>query len=230
LATLGVLAPTILADTFIIDGFSQPSPVGQSVSVTQTGSLSDTQTGLAGVVGGARKVQIDATGNASNISSLIVDPSTPGTLSFNNGAGQNATGTITWNNDTAGLGGVDLGSVGANPYLQAHILSSDLNLGFRVEITETNTGLGGHNGDMAYWSINLGSGVSYVNQALSSFTNAGNVDFTQVDKIVLILSGPNAEDGMLDLLEVTNTPAPEPATLSLLALGGLAMLRRRKHN
>jgi len=122
------------------------------------------------------------------------------------------------------MGGVDLTNGGILPVLQAAILASDLNLGFRVDITET----AGAGGSAAFWSTNLGSGASSVNQSLASFTNAGAVDFTKVDKIVLTLSGPLAQDATLDLLEVTNTPIPEPVTLSLLALGGLALIRRRR--
>jgi hypothetical protein len=69
--------------------------------------------------------------------------------------------------------------------------------------------------------------MSSVNELLTNFTNAANVNFAQVDKIVLTMSGPSAQDATLGLLEVT-TDTPEPLTMSLLALGGLTMLRRRK--
>jgi hypothetical protein len=55
--------------------------------------------------------------------------------------------------------------------------------------------------------------------------------FTGIDRIALsqvnhVFGGPLAATGYIDNLAILQTP--EPATLSLLALGGLALLRRRK--
>jgi len=224
LVMFGIFAPVAHADSFTIDDFLVP-PGGQSVVVPGVGSSSNTATGLAGVVGGARTLELNVTTSNYGLNSrLTVTPDLPGTLSLSNDSGQVGEGKVTWDANGAGLGGVDITLGGVQSYLQAKILFSDQNLGFRVDITETAAA----GGATAYWSANLGQGVSYVNQLLSSFTNAGAVDFTKVDKIVLTLSGPTAQDGTMDLLEVTSTPVPEPAMLSLLALGGLALTRRRK--
>ncbi len=220
LATLGVLAPTVHAAPFTIDHFTQPN-TGQAVSVTGIGSAFNTTTGLAGVVGGSRTLQVDVTASAyGQSSSLVVSPASPGALSLGNDSGQVGVGTVTWDANGAGLGGVDITNGSILPIFQATILFSDLNLGFRVDITET----AGAGGSTAFWSTNLGSGPSLVNQSLASFTNAGAVDFTKVDKIVLTMSGPLAQDATLDLVEVV----PEPVTMSMLGLGGLALLLRRR--
>jgi len=233
LTTIAVLAlclmfsPMVYAGPiteFIIDNFTQPG-TAYSVYRSDIGlSGVSTVTGLptSDVVGGVRTMQINVTSTSGNYSTLTVNPAATGTLSFSNDSGQNSTAMITWDANGAGLGGVDITNGGTLLYLQADILASDLNLGFRVDITE----LGG-GGDTAYWSTSLGSGASVVNQALSGFTNAGAVDFTEVNKIVLTLTGPVAQDGMLDVLKVTT---PEPATMALLAFGSLGLLVRRKRS
>lgn len=225
LTTLGVLAPTIHAAPFTIDEFTQPG-AGQAVSVTGVGSAFNTVTGLAGVVGGARTMQITVTTSSYSLSSSAnVTASGIGTLSLGNDSGQNGVGMIIWDANGVGLGGVDLTN-GGNlfPRLQSKILASDLNLGFSVDITET----AAEGGSTASWSTNLGSGAPSVNELLANFTNAANVNFTKVDKIVLRLSGPSAQDATLDLLEVTNTLVPEPAAAVVLMLGGVALAARRR--
>jgi len=153
-----------------------------------------------------------------------------GTLSLGNDSGQNGVGTITWDANGAGLGGVDLTNGGTLPYLQSKILASDLDLGYSVYITET----ADEGGSTAFWTTNLGPGVSYVNELLANFTNSANVNFEKVDKIVLTMSGPIAQDATLDLLEVTNTrggSVPEPLTLLGVFAGvsGVgAYIRRRR--
>ena len=219
------------ATSLTIDDFSQPN-IGQSISVTGTGSVSSTTDGLTGVIGGARTMRISVlTSDFGLRSSLNVSGSGEGTLSLGNDSGQNGVGTVIWDANGEGLGGIDLTNGGTLPYLQSRILASDLDLGFRIDITET----AAEGGSTAFWTTNLGPGVSYVNQLLANFNNSANVNFSKVDKIVLTLSGPFAQDATLDNLEVTNTlgaaSVPEPLTLlsvfaSVSGLGAYISRRR----
>ena len=229
LATIAIFttfAPVAHATSFLIDHFVVP-PGGQSVLVHSVGSGSKTVTGLAGVVGGARTLDLNVTTSTYGLYSSLAEVSTVGgSLSLSNDSGQVGEGKVTWDASGAGLGGVDITLGGAVSYLQSHVLFSDQDLGFRIDITETAAA----GGSTAYWSTNLGLGPSTVFQSLSSFTNAGAVDFTKVDKIVLTLSGPAAQDGTIDLLEITDNPVPEPITLGGIALGVGALcgyIRRR---
>jgi hypothetical protein len=224
LAILGVLAPTIYADTFLIDDFSMPI-VGQTITVTGTGSQTSTINSLTGVVGNTRTMNINVTSSAYGYSSTLkTSPLAGGTLELGNEGGQNGVGTITWDAGGAGLGGIDITNGGLLPYFQAKMLSSDQTDIFRVDITDSS-------GHTAYWTSNLGTGPNAINQLLSSFTNPNAADFTSVDKIMVTLSSLNlAQDTVMDTVEVTNTPVPEPATMTLLALGGFSvfMARRRR--
>lgn len=64
--------------------------------------------------------------------------------------------------------------------------------------------------------------VSDIHQGLNSFMVTSYYYYASPDNLY-----DDYAIGNIDL-SVTTAPAPEPATLSLLALGGLALLRRRK--
>lgn len=229
---LGLTLPSMTqAVSFVIDDFVVP-PGGQSVNIVGTGvSAPNTATGLAGVLGGSRTMQNTVFTSTFGLSSqVIVSPLSPGTLSFSNDSGQDATATVLWDANGAGLGGVDLTSGGLLSKFQTKVLASDLNVGLRIDITET-AAAGGSN---AFWSANLGPGVTFVSELLANFTGAASVDFTQVNRIMLTLNGPLAQDSTIDLLEITSSSSqvPEPVTAGLGMMGlaalGLVAARRRR--
>lgn len=70
-----------------------------------------------------------------------------------------------------------------------------------------------------------GSDLFYIGLDLSNFGFAANESMLAIE----IGSNPNATNKQLDLVRVAGLePVPEPATLTLLGLGALAVLRRRK--
>ena len=73
-------------------------------------------------------------------------------------------------------------------------------------------------GSVAYGAKTISAGAQTVSFDLSSFQGA-------IEGLELEIDAPAGADYRLDYISVV----PEPATLSLLALGGLALLRRRRN-
>ena len=217
-AAILLLAGPSQAALFIIDNFDTGA---QEASQTNIGtSLVSTVSGLltSDTIGGTRSLQVQVTASDGLDSKLNVLIST-GRLSLSNDAGNTGLGTITWDANGAGLGGVDI-VPDTNPFFQAWVHDSDLGVIMNIAITDTGN-------DTATYQASLASGAQFVNKALADFTNAGNVDFNSVDKIVMTLSGPSAQDCSIDLVGITTTPAPEPTTMVLLGIGGVCALGAR---
>lgn len=220
-----MFAASSQAQTFVIDDFTSPAGGQEIISVPgSTGAIGeDTMTGLLAVVGGSRTLFLNVTESGfGGTSEIRVNPTNPGTLSFNNQSGQNAFAVITYDSDGAGLGGVDITGGGQFTTFRSLILASDLDLGFRVDITETAAA----GGSTAFFSTNFGAGVTQIDRELMSFTGAFDVDYTLVDRIEITLSGPNAQDSTFAKLEVV--PIPEPTSAALLGLAGLGLIARRR--
>ena len=221
LAIVGLLlfvAPTAQAALFIIDNFDTGA---QQATQTNVGTSSvSTVSGLltSDTVGAARSLQVQVTASDGLVSKLNGVTSV-GRMLFSNDNGNTGIGTITWDANGAGLGGVDI-VPDTNPFFQAWVHDSDLGVIMNIAITDTGN-------DTATYQASLASGAQFVNKALADFTNAGNVDFNSVDKIVMTLSGPSAQDCSIDLVGITTTPAPEPTTMVLLGIGGVCALGAR---
>jgi hypothetical protein len=72
--------------------------------------------------------------------------------------------------------------------------------------------------------LDIANNTSSLNNAATVTAPAG----TQIDEIYLLGNGNADKIAYVDNVTVSGVPVPEPATMSLLALGGLAMLRRRR--
>jgi hypothetical protein len=220
LAISMMFATVSQAGSFIIDDFISPAGGQEITSVPgSTGVIGEnTMTGLLAVVGGSRTLFLDVTqSNFGGDSQIRVNPTNPGTLSFNNQSGQNALATITYDNDGMGLGGVDITVGGKFTTFRSLILASDQDLGFRVDITDTG-------GATAFFSTSVGAGVTQISRDLATFTGAFDVDFTLVDRIMVTLTGPNAQDSTFARLEMV----PEPTSAALLGLAAIGLLARRR--
>lgn len=229
-AMLVMMAPETNAVT--IDDFTQTAD--QQVLISGIGgptSITQALIPAVNTIGTSRELKLQVVGSSSGGDSKLKANIAFNVANYANDPGNSSIGKLIYDANGFGLGGVDVTDSGASQFFQAVILTSDVNAGFQVEITETAVA----GGQTATFATSLGAGASFISQLLTSFTNGGIVDFTQVNKIVITLTGPEAQDTTIQLLETTGTPGvvPEPSTYALGIIGlsgiaGFAMIRRRR--
>ena len=200
---------------FVIDDFTETST--QTVSVTGAGTDTDTQTLIPGIntVGGSRQLDIDVSVSNFGQTSTLRANTTFSVLNYSNDTGNTALGMVTYDNAGNGLGGVDITLGGLVDRLLVDVLGGDA--GFKFEITDTG-------GDTATFEQLL-NGTELLAPLLSSFTNAGAVDFTMVDKLKLSLNSVPDSDATITFIAVG---VPEPSSIALLGMGVFGLIGRRR--
>jgi len=97
---------------------------------------------------------------------------------------------------------------------------------FFFNLGDNSANLDGQNGGFTVFGEVIGDGMDVVNLLAAQAT----YDYSNIDSAFTDLPLIDYQDGqyleMVNSITVVNTP--EPATMGLLALGGLAMLRRKK--
>ncbi|WP_295879468.1 PEP-CTERM sorting domain-containing protein [uncultured Thiohalocapsa sp.] len=221
LLLLGGLAHAVTIDNFDV------GPYFGSSTIRAFGDGSDlnnptNQPGLStsDVIGGVRDTEltIPNSGNGADEISATVSAST-GYFQVSNSSSAAGTATLTWDGGGT-LGGLDLTNGGLATGFFLGIpepIDNELDITFTVNgsSTESVSFPNGSEGDDFFIPF-----ASFSDPAV----------FTTVDVIQMSVTGPNAYDATIDLVETRPRPVPVPGTLALLGLGlaGLGLRRRKR--
>lgn len=170
------------------------------------------------VSGSFASVEVDAafTGSAQTVN----------TLAMSNPAAVTSFAVVHWDNNGAGLGGVDLTDGTIADAIELDVLSIDQG-GITLTIAVRDTS----NNFANLQLTNLGTGTQTF--LFQDFQNFANTDFTAIDFIELSMFGNVASDFILDNIRTrrstdpNETPIPGGVVLFLLG-GGIAYRARRK--
>jgi hypothetical protein len=85
------------------------------------------------------------------------------------------------------------------------------------------------------WDVNTGTGFHATGIEKAAIANdwlhnlTGTSDPAYLAENLFAISPTNAQPGQDYLVQLTSTPAPEPATMALLGLGALSLIRRKRN-
>lgn len=181
------------------------------------------QAPVAGVIGGQRNLTLDYV-SGPNYSRVFVDRADSGAFVLAEDPDTRAVATLAY-----GAGGdlnADFAALGTGSAIR--LVFSTADLAGEVSIQAYSAGPS----RMSTWTGSTPGGLFNADQnfdvSLSDpnwFANSGGgVDWHNVDRISITLTGAANGDYVLRHIVIV----PEPATLSLLALGGVAVLRRKR--
>lgn len=225
LACLGVPAHAtfLTLDTFT----AGTTDLNITDAVPPTQLASQTQTGLAGVVGGSRFVEIKKlsglAGSTRNVTGKV--DAANGELAYISGNG--VTGTLRLSYDANGAGlNVQLASIDV---LLLNFVDGDYGPTRTIPVTMTITAANNATGSLTQTLATEGPNI--VEFPIASFSNLGGLNLAvNTVKKVEILFAPTATsaDFTLGTIQVVPEPSTYAMTFAGLACGGLAFWRRRR--
>jgi len=222
LALVGSLVPGA-ASALTIDGFDSPYYGLQS---DNNGNRGDARP-ATDVLGGTRKVTLtNVSGTFAPLRSATVTINAGDSrLSVSNSDFVDSTVTVTWDGSTAdpytvvtnGLGGTDL-TVGNGTGFLMTIPSIDQNVIISLTVWDNDS-----TGTVS--SAFAGPADNFV----LPFASAGfnGIDFTKIGAVQMVLNGPTAWDGSVDVFGTQTNPTPATLALLLFGLPWLARAQRR---
>lgn len=200
-----------------IDTFSDLSP---QVVASPSGLLPSNDTSVAAsALGGFR--QLTAAGGTGTLGTIgkVED----GALAYANSPSSAGSLSVIYDANGAGLDGVDLTDGGTATGILFSILYADLPT--QYTITVTGSGVGPLTGTFPSGILEPADAQDvYIDFAAFGGGNFTNVSAIQFD-FEPATTGIAGNDLILDSI---TTGVPEPSSIALLALGGLAMMRRRR--
>ena len=227
-----LLAPgTVFANPILIDHYASTNPAGgRTFIVAGTGSDPQSDTGLFDVPGGKRDTTFTVTsGLATSTANIITTPVHE--LAAN------------WASGSLGNIKVEYGAYavigGAGPDLNLNlsieygitfeVVAADLNGGtMNIDLLIDNDGSSGGPTTRTSGPVTINIGSGFYQVPFSSFSGLTTVELGDVDGIRYTVAGSiDSFDITIDSMQSTGV-IPEPASLSLLGLGVLALLRRRR--
>ncbi len=215
---------TVPANALIIDEFNVATPAVISDENSPQGDSGNS--GIVGptAIGGTRKVNVTGVTGAGDgdRARVTVNSQNSGRLAISNDDPVNSTATVIWDGstvdpftvDTDGLGGIDLTADGSVEFrFTVPSIDQDVTLALTV------------------WDLNSNYTFNYrftgpVTQFAIPYTTFTGIDFTEIGAIRMVLSGPRAWDGSVDVFDTWGPPVPIPGTILLIGAGLLGLARR----
>lgn len=208
----------------------------QSVTASFGGTNPDfNATAATEAIGGERDLFVNAT--SGTISMQSDTPSTTNYLAFDVGAGANGTRILSYDGidgdaqvlATTGLGGLDLTSAGAATGFR-FLIGGEAGTQITIQV---NSGANASTRTVAIPTTSGASPTATLDVPFTDFTTSSGtgVDFTSVGSIQISVSGPNAADAIIDLVQTfgATTITRNIANLTPMSIGNLVFSDRNNN-
>jgi hypothetical protein len=221
LTSMSSVQATLIVDNFI-DATSS-NGYQQVIGYNNNTIYSSTNTGLTGVLGGERLLEVFNVQNGVQDfeeAKLQVN-SNKGQINFSNEADVTSTSRVSWNGlGQGGIGGVDITENNFNEMFIIDVASADsgMSMLFTVEDMSGNTAT----------QVLTAGGLGLFKFFFVDFTNFATTNFAEVNFLSLEFSGPIGSDMSVSYIEADElafVSVPEPASILMLGLS-LICLRR----
>lgn len=204
-----------VASTATIDTFKYGGGTLTAEDGTPTDSMIETS--LSGVVGGIRESSVTRTGGGNTVT-LGINTTTSFAVDYASGPSTQGTFSLKYGSQATGGSNLNL-NISSDNYIRIQFYGGagpESNMQIRLDI-DSSAGSGANK----TYDILANTEMVLLDLSEISPLNTGDVDGISIS----FLNMENADDFTFLFID---SVVPEPATMSLLALGGIAMLKRHK--